>query len=184
MSTPPDVNKLLETSYMKSLGSFIDLFSIVENLVKRLMAHFAGVDEPTALALFSGVRTDQAIANIRRLHQARKAELDPALDAALQQMAVITNFRNDLLHHRVDFTKTPPVTTNRAVVLSENAVRETVIGPDTLMDAGHDLGRIILILGVFLSDTRDGADLEWALSEPWRHKPPSQPRKHLRPIED
>jgi hypothetical protein len=178
MDDYPNVSKDdLKALFTSSLGDFINLFSITENMARTLMAKIAGVDAPTALALFSGVRTDQSISNIRRMHQARKVAIDPALDAALQQLTIINGFRNDILHHRVDFNATPPVTTNRATVINEAAVRETTIGPATLLHAGEDLGLIILIFSVFLSDTRDGANLEWAMQQPWKHKPAAQPRK-------
>lgn len=170
-------NAEFRESFIGSLGSFINMFSQVEGMARSLMVHFAGVDAPTALALFSGVKIDQAIQNIRRLHTARKVTLDPALNKALEQMAVLTSFRNDLLHNRIDFAVTPPVTTNRAMVLNEGSVRETEIGPDTLRNAEDDLAVIVLVFTVFLSDTREAANLDWVLEEPWHHKSASQPRK-------
>lgn len=170
---------MLKSHFYASLGQFINLFSIVENAARKLMSTMAGADEATALALFSGVRTDQAIANIRRMYLARKEPIPPALDAALQQLAVINGFRNDILHHRVDFEQTPPVTTNRAAVLTDSAVRETVIEASTLLNAGFDLGRILLILAGFTypENPRAQDDIDFAIREPWHHKPASQPRK-------
>lgn len=170
---------VLKELYRHSIGSFIELYAMVEHSLRAVLQHVAGVDDATALALFSGVKPDKAMNSIRRLYQARNEEMPEALDHALQQFAVITNLRNDLLHHRVDFQHDPPVTTNRASVINEAAVRETEVNAYTLAHAGEDLGVILLALSSFLHpNIRQCADdLEWTRLQTCKHKPGGPPRK-------
>jgi len=177
MAKPTPEQSALEKKFLQSLGSFINIFASIENMLRELLAHFAEVDERTALALFSGVRTQEAIGFIRRIHTARNEPMLPALDMALKQMAIICGFRNDLLHHRTDFTQTPPIATNRASVLSEDAVRETEIDADTILFAKTDLATIGLIFSVYLQGLEGRANLDWVTEKTWQHKPPLPPSK-------
>lgn len=179
LKLPKDTFK---TFFRANLGTFIDLYAIVENALRDTLQHVAGVDNATALAIFSGVKSNRAMSFIRRLYQARGQQIPAELDRVLQQFAVITNLRNDILHHRVDFENEPPVTSNRATVLNENAVRETEIRPETLARAGEDLGLVLLVLMAIRTPDRQQSadDLAWSMREAWKYKP-TWPRRKDQP---
>jgi len=120
---PPGVRVDLERLYYRSLGLYIHLFGLTEAMLRRVLTETVGVDEPTALAIFSGVRADGISSLIRRCYEARNVELPAELSALLQQFAVLNNLRNDLIHHGVDFKSDPPVATNRHSVINLKAVR-------------------------------------------------------------
>ncbi|WP_394730125.1 hypothetical protein [Altererythrobacter sp. GH1-8] len=167
-------NEELKKFFFSGLGNFIHLFSIVEDTVRSLLEQTAGVDKQVSLAIFSGLRTDKAMTNIRRIYQAKGQKFPKELDKAFQQLSIIAQFRNDVLHQRADFSQSPPVTGNRKSVLNKSAIRETPITAYTLVAAAEDLGRILLILGAFLRPDRETDDVEFALSEPWQYKPGEQ----------
>ena len=176
----PPPNEELRNVYYSSLGNFIHLFALTEAMLRELLRKTAGVDKPTAMALFSGVRTEQAMSFIRRCYQARKQPMPAELESAFQQLAVIANFRNDVIHYGVDFGSDPPVATNARGVVNENAVRSTEIKKGTLLGAGHDLGMILLMFSYFLADdpSKAPADtLDFFARTPWHHKSAAPPNK-------
>ena len=75
MTEIPPEGPHLETLYYNSLGSFIHIFGLAEAVLKRLLAQTVGVDEKTALAIFSGVRADGISSLIRRCYEAREIEI-------------------------------------------------------------------------------------------------------------
>jgi len=170
----------LREHYHRSLGSFVRVFSLTEGMLRSLLAKVVGVDEPTAMAIFSGTRSDQASSFIRRCYEARGTKIPPDLDKLLSQMALIAAFRNDVIHQDVDFASDPPVITNRRLAISERALRETPINSHTLYHASTDLGRIMLGLSAFIAEKMNPQledNLKFALRGPWKHKSPGQANK-------
>lgn len=190
----PRVRVGMPEHYLTDLGRFVMVFGLAEAMVKRLLFRTAGVDERTALAIFSGVRANEATSQIRRCYDAREEAIPFRLDALLSQFIALNNLRNDVLHHGIDFSSDPPVSSNRESVLNVRAVRETVIEKSTLSDAAMDCGRIVLGVSTYLVQFKDAEaakraedNLSYAVDRPWHYRPrgptkPDQgsPRKHGR----
>jgi hypothetical protein len=77
LSTPEEALKWAEAAekkyqpYLLVLGRFVALFSRVEIDLQKVLWKFAGVQAPTAQALFSGVRVDGAMQFITRIADAQ-----------------------------------------------------------------------------------------------------------------
>jgi hypothetical protein len=73
--------------------------------MQRTLWFYSGVDEPVAKALFSGIKIDASIQQIRFIISEKPLDdlSSKALDHALRQAADINKVRNDLLHHGAFF---------------------------------------------------------------------------------
>lgn len=90
---------MLGTGYLTRLGHFVETFAEVEETLHAFLAHLAGLDQTTAIVLLSGSRINTDMGFVRRLYDARKQPMPPALDKAFKQLVEINNVRNLLLHH-------------------------------------------------------------------------------------
>ena len=181
MADPPRrvVTPTERDRHFTELGRFVSLYGLAEAMLKHFLARTVGVDPPTSKAIFSGVRTDQACSFIRRSYEARGEALPHDIDRLLQQMTALTNLRNDILHHGINFNQDPPVSSNRKSVLNVKAVRETVVTDKTLVHAGWDCARVMLGFAAFMRPKDvpvDEEDLNFAVREPWHYIPQKPPR--------
>lgn len=171
--------------YYADIGQFVMVYGLVEAMLKQVLRSKADIEPKIALAVLSGVRADASCALIRRCYAARGEPVPPQVEKLLVQFALITSFRNDLLHHGIDFTTDPPMSSNRESVLHVSAVREHMIEKDTLSGATEDCGWILLGLSTILTAehmTGDAAEramanLKDAAERTWRYKPPAQGNK-------
>lgn len=179
MSITPEIPPFERSRYYSELGRFISIYSIAEAALRGVLQRTAGIDEPTSLAIFSGTRTDQASSFIRRCYEAKGEKIPQELADLLQQMAIITNLRNDLVHHGIDFTTAPPTANNRRSALSARAIRQTVVTERVLESASWDCGRLVLGFFTYVfpdadSDEKILSDRAFAVRTPW-HYIPQQP---------
>lgn len=171
--------------YYADIGQFVIIYGQAEAMIKHVLRQKAGLSERMSLALLSGVRADAACSLLRRCYVALGDECPPEVDALLSQFQVLTTFRNDLLHHGIEFEMDPPRSTNRESVLHVNAVREHVIERDTLRCASDDCARIVfgmtlLLVAPYTKDEleeRRRADLKHCAHEPWQYKGPAPANK-------
>jgi hypothetical protein len=171
--------------YYAGIGQFVMIYGLAEAGVKRLLRKAADLDPQVAIALLSGVRADAACSLLRRCYVAKGEELPTQIDRMLAQFAVVTSFRNDLLHHGIDFTTSPPLSTNRESVLQASAVREHVIEDITLPSVTADCSRIAfgltvaLTLDIMEAEAKERAhdNLSYAADGPWSYKPLSPANK-------
>ncbi|MGH6985460.1 MAG: hypothetical protein ACRED9_01295 [Caulobacteraceae bacterium] len=163
--------------YLAEFGRFVSLFALAEAMLKNALRHIVGVDERTALAVFSGVRAAEGSTLIRRCFEARKNALPEELNKLLVQFSTLSNLRNNLVHYGIDLSATPPITTNRSYVLSDMAIREMHIEEHTLSDATIDCAKIILGLSCFVEDGKDDGRLAFSVRDPWQYKPSAQANK-------
>jgi len=160
----------LQQHYFTELGRFVAIFALTEAMLKKVLQATAKVDDSVSLAIFSGTRSDAVSSFIRRCFEARGERLPEKLAILLERFALFSNLRNDVLHHGIDFSTTPPTSSNKLGVLNPRAVRETPIERDDLYDASHDLGVIMLGLTAFLGRD-DPRMLDVTSRHPWRYKP-------------
>jgi hypothetical protein len=90
-----------DPSYLRVLGNFVEAFAQLEAMMFQSLRFYAGVETPTARALFSGTRVDAAMQNIRRIWEVhpiapgRKADMENLF----QQIKLIADLRNKIIHY-------------------------------------------------------------------------------------
>jgi hypothetical protein len=167
--------------YLEALGSFVMGFSEVEAAIQNALWTLAGVKPPTAQAVFSGVRTEDAMNRINRIAAAQnwpKQQKTP-FEAVFSQLRKINKLRNDILHHGstirgIDHWE---VSNEPFVHLKEN-IRTRRLSPAILRDAKADLdvilSRLILLVWRDRIPADSIEDFSEALKTAWRYKPDEQ----------
>jgi len=167
------------------LGWFIGQFSTLENVMQRTLWFYSGVDEPVAKALFSGIKIDASIQQIRFMISEKPLDdlSSKALDHALRQAADINKVRNDLLHHGAFFVigegdrEEDLVISNDRLLRTSGKLRRTLISALDLYKMGDDIRRINVILHLVMQCYDQSQNqIEAELKQPWLYKP-RQPRK-------
>lgn len=167
-----------------ALGHFIDQFSRAEHAVSLFLADRAKLERPIAKALLSGVRIDAGISLIRRVYEARGLTIEPYIDSALRQLALINGVRNDLVHYgtRFDDDGAPVISTNRSAHIAKRE-RRTPVPSATLNAMMKDVHKISFILLLAMREPDDRPETnEYALKMlardaqqgAWFYKPPQQ----------
>lgn len=166
--------------YYYELGRFFHGFASVEFHLRLLLQGLSGTDEATAKALFYSTRVQEGIDTTKRLYKARSKPVPDMLTDALTQLAHINTARNSLVHHGSIFGETV-TTSNWAIVLSPQDMKEFPASAETLGNMSADLARILSVLGYFgrtgLSRWKGRTEFErWLESEhsQWLYKPPKQ----------
>lgn len=91
-------------AYYLALGRFIDRFSRLELALQYALWDKSGVDEPTAQALFSGVRAREALNQLKRLFIVEENKLPPLLARVSQRFDILMDARNLIVHHGAEWT--------------------------------------------------------------------------------
>jgi hypothetical protein len=138
-------DKKRRASYYAALGEFVWEFSIAERHVHLLLWHYAGLSERTSKALFSGFKIDGLIGLINRLTEEHDGAEREELRDILDQMSVINNARNLILHHPVEvrLAEDKYVATNAGLALTPSRLREEDVSPEILRNMIADLRKIV-----------------------------------------
>jgi hypothetical protein len=67
----------VDAGYFQALGMFVDRFAQVESALFQFLSVFAGVDDQTARAIFSGTRVDAACSFLRRIADVKDRAKNP-----------------------------------------------------------------------------------------------------------
>jgi len=97
-----------DPAYFRALGLFVDQFAQVEGALFRFLSVFAGVDHEIARAILSGARVDAACSFLRRIPDVKGRAKNPRnvnLPRVLEQLLIINNVRNDILHYGTMITE-------------------------------------------------------------------------------
>lgn len=174
--------------YHTALGRFMSKFSETEATMQEVLWRFAGVQSPTAQAIFSGVRIDAAtnhitrIANAQNWSKTRKAEWKKITD----QLSHIKKLRNDIAHYGATWQgKDSWLVTNKLFAHTPENVTTVMVSPSKLDDASADLDKmehhlIDFAWGEYLPPESREAFSE-ALKRAWRYKPPPQAGRAQKP---
>lgn len=157
---------------------------------------YSEVSNRAANAVFSGVRAKEAVDYIRRIHQAEKIPLHPALERAFSQFSIINQRRNDIVHFGAFLQRGESfLVTNYRAAHTPDKARFFDISVDILNNMSNDLKTIDRTITMFTygrfikryakkSGKRrwkygvNPHDLKSALHTPWRYKPPPQASIH------
>lgn len=174
--------------YYIALGLFVTTFAQVENALVRLLAGLLKLDQHAANAVLSGVRIDVAKQHIGRLASIGRvpASTQKHLGPALEQLKIITNLRNDILHYGLSINtgtdSTPKLHITNANRILTGEPRITPVSGSILHSATVDLGKIAFILTwtIFREPQRKKTVLDLVVQsrgrEPWLYKSPPQAR--------
>ncbi len=186
MANPETVRKIAQALlgvdvFHQELGKFVAKFSETEALIQTVFWEFAGVQPPTAQAVFSGVRTDDAMGKITRIADAQKwpQTRQKRKQHVFDQLKHINKLRNNILHYGAQL-EGPDIwkVTNKAFVHVPENISSEVISPQTLKAAWHDLDTIDLLLLDMVLEGREGRPdpdtVDQALKTAWQYKPPPQ----------
>lgn len=172
--------------YFQNLGMFIHVFAATEIQMRLLLWHFADVSHYKARALFSGVKTDQAITHINKLTEKHSQKIKDDLSCIFKQLKLVNGVRNHILHQEVKhIKKTRVILTNARTVFRKSEIKKIPVSPKILRSMTDDLLKIQAHIRVYI-DGKSPAFKMYApalLSASWQYKPPlkqNQP-KPLRP---
>jgi hypothetical protein len=87
-----------DKEYLQALGAFVEMFAKAEEAARLALWTIAGVDPATARAIWERLQVNAAIETIKRIHVARRVQLDPLMAGALDQLSDIAIVRNAILH--------------------------------------------------------------------------------------
>jgi len=165
--------------FAQALGGFAWNYSLIEYAVQSTLWKLAGVKEPLAQAIFTGIRVDGAsqmisrIADAQEWPQAKRKEAKYIFD----QLSLINKLRNDVLHYGAYRLGSDYIISNRRWVHTPPRIRELRITPATLEAASEDIGQILTRLHFldgsaknFPPEISDG--MKSVLKASWRFKPP------------
>lgn len=133
--------------YCLALGHFVHVFAKLEMALQIVLWAESGLDPLRGRALFSGVKVDQAVSLIRRLHEAQGRQLSPFYNYVLPQVSAINAERNRILHYgaHAQDDGTLVVSNQRAAHIPERNV-STVVSTETLSCMRDDVVTIVQVL--------------------------------------
>ncbi len=167
-------------AYMLALGRFVSEFSNVEAIIQTALWKFSGVAEPTAQAVFSGVRIEGCIQFINRIAAAQKwsKAKKNELEHVLSHLGKINKLRNDILHYG-SLMAWPLddlwLVTNKQFVHMPERIREIRVSPKLLDQAKTDLETIQTYLFVMMWDEPISI-FHPEMQRAWLYKSPPQGR--------
>jgi hypothetical protein len=159
-------------------------FAMCEWGIKGLLRTMCAVDVETSRAVFSGVNLDQCINNIRRLYRSRSKKIPPGLGTALDQLKIIAEDRNLILHYGgADKTAEGIVAAKLWLNLPDVQDERRVFSPESLGFMTVDLWAIVHVMQHFrhpprylnLMNQQTRAEAERPVA--WRYKRPAAPQK-------
>ena len=173
----PAVSKLHPNEkYYLALGRFIQRFAGIEASLQSLLWRYAEVSPEIARSIFSGVRVDQAMSFIKRLHKSREIEMHPMMLNTLDQIGVINTARNLIIHYGAKFDKGEPqfVTNQRLAIRPEDA-QWLPISVQAFDALTADISHIHLCINLLaqrdqMKPERFERAVERALRRAWRYK--------------
>jgi hypothetical protein len=166
-----------EREHWKSLGRFIEIFSMAETAMQLALRHYSKVKDPVAQVLFSGTRVDAASNQIKRIAEARpwSAARRKRLDTICAQLGVITQTRNDILHYGAFRMKDGSHRVSNALFAHiPSRLRETRITNDALDRMSVDLVTIIAQMEILRKGDKAHAfyrEMKMPPENAWLYKP-------------
>jgi hypothetical protein len=125
------------------LGSICLEFSVTEALLHDLVQRLSGMEDRLHQAIFSGLRCEAAMAQIRRLLEVNDKPTD-LYDETFKQLKTILEARNLILHHGLTSSNIYPdlVATNSRLALSRERERAIPFTTDVLEGLFHNTNKV------------------------------------------
>jgi hypothetical protein len=166
--------------YWLALGIFVHQFAQIETTLWLMLSKLAGVNWPTARAVFHGVRSDGARQYINRLLEINADQ--PTKDDfqfIFTQLGHITDARNSILHYGTAFGDGDEfLSTNNFFALTEERLKSFPVSQKILNQMTTDLKTIGKYLQYYLFRDAPGRSPTRNQDRPpraaWQYKPPRQ----------
>ena len=180
---------------MYQTGLFVSSFAIVETSLLNLLTLEAGVSPNIAKAVFSGVKIDQAKSHIKRAREATEKPDSELLDRVFSHLTILTNLRNDLLHHGTEPIKGEDqisgFISNEMRAMPGKHYEYTITTAD-LRHANDDLRTILAGIFSLMADARFQShqrerivnQLRPMTDRPWSYRSIPRSRNRQQPRED
>jgi hypothetical protein len=161
-----------QAAYYYSLGRFMQIFALAETAMQTLLWKVSDMpDTKIAAALFSGVRIEQAAGLIRRVREAKGQPEHKQLKHIFEQLSVINNARNDIVHFGAMFSDgADALISNLRRAHMEERIRAFQVSPDVLDRMAADVGTIIMRIMKILKDDDDNPNPEEVELDTWLYK--------------
>jgi hypothetical protein len=160
------------------LGLFCLEFSVTESLLHDVVQRLSGLDDRHHQAIFSGLRADAAMGQIRRLLEVN-GKSPKLYDDIFTHLKTVLDARNLVLHNGLTLSNIHPdiVSTNSRLALSRERERTIPFTADVLERLLHNTSKVNAHLSRELCrlapDRHVVLDREF-LQEAWRDIPPLQ----------
>jgi hypothetical protein len=175
--------------YLIRLGGFVTVFAGIEALLHEALRHYTKMPFRTANAILSGIRVDAAMSFIKRISDAEHfpKEIKDEMKYVFDQLALINQMRNDILHYGLAFGAGDFIVTNAMFAHTEDHIRNLNISPQTLSEMTSDLIKIRShmtmwihgdVIRLAIKDSGNSYPYDEHISSPWRYKPPPQVVRH------
>jgi hypothetical protein len=168
-------------AYRLALGEFVEVFARAEIFMHFVLRWYTKTPAVIARVVFSGTRTDVAIAHLRRLAEAevvepvKWAELKPVID----QLGDINSARNRILHYGAEaVAEGEGFVTNALMAHVANKATYFPISPEILRDMTADLRNILFHLVRHMGRPAlrgHHPEIDAALKAAWLYKQQPQP---------
>lgn len=173
----PAVSELLpHERYYLALGLFVQRYAGIEARLQTLLWRYAEVPPEVARSIFSGVRVDQAMSFVKRLHKSREIEMHPMMIDTLDQIGVINTARNLIIHYGAKFDKgEPQFVSNRRIANRPEDAQWFPISVQTLDALTADISHIHLRINLLVQHDRMKQErfekgVERMMQRAWRYK--------------
>jgi hypothetical protein len=133
--------------YDLALGRFVDAFSRTENFMHHVLRWYTQTPSPIAKAIFSGTRVEVTRGFLRRLRDVGEINDEDwdSLEHILNQLKIINDKRNDILHYGArDIADGEAYVTNAIMALTQDRVSSFPISPRILRDMTADLRSVMI----------------------------------------
>jgi hypothetical protein len=186
VAAPPKEHTITEHQYrVFLLGQFCLAFAATEMHLHHAVQELTGVNTDVFRAIFSGLRVDASIQNIKRLLQANDVseEIRTAYAEIFTHIGFLLEARNLMLHYGVtlDHVKREVISTNKRVALTATHEKTLPFSAEILQHLIHDTQKANAHLLVEQQPRQKElmkAALREILLKPWRYIPPkiAQPK--------
>jgi len=180
-SDPPMIRFEDDPVYWQALGEFVEGFASIEAMLALTLSQYAGIRPLIGRAVFSGLRPDTAMSQVRRIMEIsdRGEGAREEIEHIFAQVAILNDARNQVVHYPSFIIEGfGRVVSNASRSHVPRTLRELRVSPDILRDMSADL-RVISVLLVNHAfrdqlSKEERASFDAELARPWRYKPPAQ----------
>ena len=187
-AAPEDERHKRLSDYLMALGSFVDAFSQVEIFFHFVLRWYTKTPAGIARAVFSGARIEVSRGFLRRLRDAGiiTDEEWASLEPIIEQLRIITEKRNEILHYGArNVADGQGLVTNAVMALTAERITSFPISAKILRDMTDDLRKILIFLAAghmgFSPPSALSSEIGEMLRLAWRYKSPQQLPNRSRP---
>jgi hypothetical protein len=174
-------------AYRLALGEFVEVFATAEIFIHFVLRWYTKTPAVIARAVFSGTRTDVTRGFLTRMADANiiNAQDWDDLKPIIDQLGVINNKRNDLLHYgAMGVAEGDAYVSNAMMALIDARIMSFPVSPQILNNMTSDLRKILIHLARRHmgrpAPRGEHPEMDEVLRAAWRYIPPPQSQTRSR----